>query len=319
MLLSIETSCDETAVALYSGGTLHWEEVFSQIPFHEKYGGVVPELASREHLKALPVLYDNLPHKDSISAVAAAIGPGLKGCLLVGSMFGQGLAKGFSVPFVPVNHIEGHLYSGLIEGPEDYSYPLLGMIVSGGHSEIILAKEFGDYERVCFTRDDAAGEAFDKVGKLLGLGYPGGPAVSKFALGGNSERYEIPIGMASEDDAFSFSGVKTWISQLVNKNLLFSEQDKADLCASFEQCVSDTLCLKLERAIQKYKPESIVLAGGVACNRVLREAVRKLHSCVIIPSPKYCTDNAAMIAVVGAKSLAAGRITDFKVRPRWPL
>lgn len=339
IVLGIETSCDETAVALLRMQAedekveILAEIVSSQIDLHRLYGGVVPELAAREHLRNLPLLYEQAVkeakiEEAQIDCVAVTTGPGLKGCLLMGTNFSKGLVKGLSssrnVELVAVNHIEGHIWAAALENA-DLKPPFLALVVSGGHTEIVLVRDFADYEIIAKTSDDAAGEAFDKSAYLLGFPYPGGADLSKLADTVTSSRFKLPKVMR-EAEGFSFSGLKTAISLLIKKQSevdLADNNIKAELAYSIQDSIVDALLYKLEIAISKYAIRNIVLCGGVAANRCLRAKLSKLEACtVMFPKTEHCMDNAAMIAYVGGRrylsSLKSFQKT-LEVRPRWPI
>ena len=336
LILGIESSCDETATALYhSEKGLIAHNVFSQINLHKKYGGVVPELASRDHIKKLLPLIDSLTSENQLdlcdlNAIAYTSGPGLSGALLVGSVIANGLAYSLGIPSIPVHHMEAHLLAPLLE-KEQSAIPFVALLVSGGHTMLIKVKAIGDYELIGQTLDDAAGEAFDKAAKLLGLEYPGGPAISKLAKSGTKGVFEFPRPLLKKKDNldFSFSGLKTSlfykVQELENKNLLL-EQTKADLAYAYEDAIVDTLIEKSHRAIKFAKVNSIVIAGGVGANKKLREKMKDIFSKkdidVIYPSIEYCTDNAAMIALTGLYNLKGGisnESYEINVNPRWSI
>jgi N6-L-threonylcarbamoyladenine synthase len=322
LILGIETSCDETAAAVVADGFKTMSNIVSsQIARHAEFGGVVPELAAREHLKAIRFVTDTALEKaavkaENISAVAVTAGPGLMPALLVGVNFARGLALSLGVPVIGVNHFTAHIYGAFLDCPPDtFSdpglYPVLALVVSGGHTALVLVRQNGSAEIVGSTLDDAAGEAFDKAAKLLGLGYPGGPAVEKAAAGGKSDRFRFPRPLtgstgraAGPEDRFnfSFSGVKTALlyhcknhggAETMDPGLL------ADTAASFQEAVVDSLFLKTADAAKHFGAASVVVSGGVACNKALRErfasALPKRLRLVTAP-PKYCADNAAMVA-----------------------
>lgn len=310
IIIAIETSCDETAVAVMSDDCeLLSNIVASQIDIHQLYGGVVPEIASRHHLEQIDQLIDqaltaaNLSLKD-ITAVAVTYGPGLVGALLVGVSAAKGLAYGLDVPLIGVNHIEGHIYANWITRRK-WDFPLLCLIVSGGHTALVLMKGHGRYELLGQTRDDAVGEAFDKIARVMGLGYPGGPLLDKLAQKGDPCSISLPRAWLSKDSFdFSFSGLKTAVINYLHRARQKSEEvDKADLAASFQQSVVDVLIEKTMRALSKYNLKTLLVAGGVAGNSALRERLKiccaeqgiDLH----IPELGHCTDNAAMIACAG--------------------
>ena len=326
--LGIETSCDETAIAIYdSEKGIIGESVFSQIKMHAEYGGVVPELASRDHcVKIVTVLKEALGDIDisSIDQIAYTSGPGLLGALLIGENFAQGLSAALNKPLLPINHLEGHLMSPVMEFPEIQT-PYISLLVSGGHSMIVDVKERGEYEILGQSQDDAVGEAFDKVGKLLELPYPGGPHIEKLALQGNSKAYDFPRPMIHSNNLdLSFSGLKTSVLYTVRDIEDLTDQVKADIAASFQQAVIDVLTKKIKKAVEVSGRSDVIIAGGVAANKALRAAIKDLETSlgirVFYPSLKYCGDNAAMIAFVG--SLRSSDKIEHKasyVRARWPL
>jgi N6-L-threonylcarbamoyladenine synthase len=312
VVLAIETSCDETAVAILRGSQLLASEVASQIAVHAAYGGVVPEVASRNHLHALkPVIKRALAAAGislaEIDAFAATCGPGLATSLMIGTSAAKGLAVGFRKPYLAINHMEGHLLSPFF-GTAEGVRPALGLIVSGGHTLLVEIEGFGKYRLLGQTQDDAAGEAFDKVGKLLGLPYPGGPHMDRLAREGDPTRFDFPRSMlGSGDFHFSFSGLKTAVRYLLPK---LTELPLPDLCASFQEAVVDVLVAKTLLAAKRTGQRVVALSGGVSCNSRLREkmgaacaaAGRKL----LVASPALCTDNAAMIGYVAALKFAHG-------------
>lgn len=326
--LGIETSCDETAIAIYdSKNGIIGESVFSQIKMHAEYGGVVPELASRDHcVKIVTVLKEALGDIDinTIDQIAYTSGPGLLGALLIGESFAQGLSTALKIPLLPINHLEGHLMSPVMEFPEIQT-PYISLLVSGGHSMIVDVKERGNYEILGQSQDDAVGEAFDKVGKLLDLPYPGGPHIEKLALNGNPHAYDFPRPMMQSDNLdLSFSGLKTSVLYTVRDIENITEEIKADIAASFQQAVIDVLTRKIKKAVEVSGRPDVIIAGGVAANKPLRSAIKDLENLlgirVFYPSLKYCGDNAAMIAFVG--SLRSSDKIETKasyVRARWPL
>jgi|TARA_B000000475_G_scaffold270716_1_gene266934 N6-L-threonylcarbamoyladenine synthase len=326
--LGIETSCDETAIAVFdSEQGIIGESVYSQIKMHAEYGGVVPELASRDHcVKIITVLEEALGDIDlhSIDQVAYTSGPGLLGALLIGESFAQGLSTALNVPLIPINHLEGHLMSPIMEFPE-ITVPYISLLVSGGHSMIVDVEDRGDYKILGQSQDDAVGEAFDKVGKLLGLPYPGGPHIEKMALEGNPKAYEFPRPMMHSDNLdLSFSGLKTAVLYTVRDIEDLNDQVKADVAASFQQAVIDVLTKKIKKAIELTGRDEVIIAGGVAANKALRSAVKELENSmgikVYYPDLKYCGDNAAMIAFVGSLRSSDGvNNKASSVRARWPL
>ena len=326
--LGIETSCDETAIAVFdSEQGIIGESVYSQIKMHAEYGGVVPELASRDHcVKIITVLEEALGDIDlhSIDQVAYTSGPGLLGALLIGESFAQGLSTALNVPLIPINHLEGHLMSPIMEFPE-ITVPYISLLVSGGHSMIVDVEDRGDYKILGQSQDDAVGEAFDKVGKLLGLPYPGGPHIEKMALEGNPKAYEFPRPMMHSDNLdLSFSGLKTAVLYTVRDIEDLNDQVKADVAASFQQAVIDVLAKKIKKAIELTGRDEVIIAGGVAANKALRSAIKELENSmgikVYYPDLKYCGDNAAMIAFVGSLRSSDGvNNKASSVRARWPL
>ena len=338
MLLSIETSCDESAVALHDEqGVLLCDLVSSQVALHIPYGGVVPELAARAHLSNLQLLVDEIEQRHSgfasqLKAVAVTQGPGLKGCLLVGLSFAKAFAFRLGIPVIPVNHLEGHLLAGdLLPESQRPKFPYLALLVSGGHSQIVLVRKFRDYEVLAETLDDAVGEAFDKCATLLGLPYPGGPALSRVAEQGDAKRYDFPIGVPHDQAGFSFSGLKTAVSREVRKHQgHISEDERANLAASVEKALVDSLVPKTKMFAKRYAVRHVLLTGGVAANRRLRAELKDSLGpegieTVILPQ-NWCGDNAAMIGCVGLyvlkdpqASLADERWFSADARPRFPL
>jgi N6-L-threonylcarbamoyladenine synthase len=328
LVLGIETSCDETAAAIVSGGREIISSVISsQIDIHKRFGGVVPELASREHLdKIVPVVSEAFARARvgirDIEGIAVTVGPGLVGSLLVGVSYAKAMAFALGLPLVGVNHIEGHIYSVAFENPP-VEYPALALIVSGGHTNLILISEPGSYRVMARTRDDAAGEAFDKVAKMLGLGYPGGPIIEKLAREGDRKavKFALPR-MADGSTDFSFSGLKTAVTKYVRNSGLQPVTDGQkpsqaikDLAASFQDVVVRSLVSTTEKIAANCYPQNIIVAGGVACNGALRAASQKAASRlgvpVYFPSPHLSTDNAAMIAAAGTVKLLAGERAGF--------
>ena len=350
-VLAVETSCDETAVAIlrgrddHSGHELLASEVASQVAAHEKFGGIVPEIASRNHLIYAPRLLDRATSAakidlSEVDAFAATSGPGLASSLMIGASIAKGLAIGFGKPYLAINHLEGHLLSPFFRGADggEPIKPNLSLIVSGGHTMSVLVGDLADYQLIGRTVDDAAGEAFDKVAKMLGLGYPGGPEIEKRTRGGDPNRFDLPRSMPDSEN-FSFSGLKTAVRYLLPKigvipsrrdgegprtrsfdplgppyerSLAFAQNDKllSDLCASFQQAIIDVLVAKTIAAAEKYHVDLVTVSGGVSCNQELR---RQLHEACSrkgfefkSAEPWLCTDNAAMIAFVALLRLAAG-------------
>lgn len=335
-VLGIETSCDETGVAVYdSTAGLLGHEVYSQIPLHADFGGVVPELASRDHVRKLaPMVVRLLQDLDlqgnQIDGVAYTAGPGLAGALLVGAAFGRSLAWGWGVPSVGVHHMEGHLLAPMLEA-EQPRFPFVALLVSGGHTQLVEVGGIGDYRLLGESLDDAAGEAFDKTAKLLGLGYPGGPALAALAVSGNPERFRFPRPMTDRPGLdFSFSGLKTFALTTLKKNceVLSADQHErlsADIARAFEDAVVDTLAIKCRRAVEQTGSKALVMAGGVSANRTLRARVDSLMADLggraYYPRAELCTDNGAMIAYAGWQRLRAGAHEGlgFPIRPRWPM
>jgi N6-L-threonylcarbamoyladenine synthase len=335
LILGIESSCDETGLALYhetEGLIAH--ALHSQIALHATYGGVVPELASRDHIHRLIPLTKQVMSQakvtlNDLTGVAYTAGPGLVGALLTGAGFARSLAFARGIPAIGVHHMEGHLLSPLLEAPE-LSFPFMALLVSGGHTQIIRVDAIGEYQLLGDTLDDAIGEAFDKTAKLMGLGYPGGPIVSKLALQGDAQRYKLPRPMTDRAGLdFSFSGLKTAVlttwQQAQTERAQDLEQAKADICASFELAVCDVLIIKLKRALQQEKLNTLVVAGGVSANQRIRSSLSQLMSSraghAFFPRPEFCTDNGAMIAFAGFQRIKAGEYNslDFSARARWPL
>jgi N6-L-threonylcarbamoyladenine synthase len=326
--LGIETSCDETAIAIYdSKKGIIGESIYSQIDIHAKYGGVVPELASRDHcVKIVDVLKDALGDLSikKIDQIAYTSGPGLLGALLIGESFAQGLSTALDVPLIPINHLEGHLMSPMMEFPE-IKMPFICLLVSGGHSMIVDVKDKGQYEIIGQSQDDAVGEAFDKVAKLLDLPYPGGPYIERLALEGRSDAFDFPRPMINSDDLnMSLSGLKTSVLYTVQKKSNMTQEIKSDIAASFQQAISDVLVAKIKKSIETTGRKEVIIAGGVAANKFLRSEFKKLEEShnikVYFPDLKYCGDNAAMIAFVGSMmkpSIENERSSS--ARARWPL
>ena len=326
--LGIETSCDETAIAIYdSKDGIIGESIHSQMEMHAQYGGVVPELASRDHcLKIVDVLEEALGNLSigSIDQIAYTSGPGLLGALLIGESFAQGLSTALNIPLIPINHLEGHLMSPMMEFPQ-IKMPFICLLVSGGHSMIVDVKGKGQYEIIGQSQDDAVGEAFDKVAKLLDLPYPGGPHIEKLALKGKSDAFEFPRPMVNSNNLnMSFSGLKTAVLYTVKKISNITEEIKADIAASFQQAIVDVLIMKIKKSIDRTERKEVIIAGGVAANKFLRSEFKKIEEShnikVYYPDLKYCGDNAAMIAFVGSMikpSIDSGNSS--KARARWPL
>ncbi len=339
IILGFESSCDETGVALVSTSDgLLSHSLHSQVAMHRDYGGVVPELASRDHIKRVIPLTTEALQKAGLSlkdvdAVAYTAGPGLAGALLVGASVAQSLAWARDLPAIPIHHLEGHLLSPLLADPAP-QFPFVALLVSGGHTQLMRVDGVGQYELLGETLDDAAGEAFDKTAKLMGLGYPGGPALSKLAERGDAAAFDLPRPMLhSKDFDFSFSGLKTAVltrlRQLEKQQGALTDRQRADLAASTEAAIVDVLAGKSIKAMRETGLKSLVVAGGVGANRhlraQLREAMQKRNARVYFPPLELCTDNGAMIAFAAAMRVNAGLVdlTDrrhaFTVKPRWDL
>jgi N6-L-threonylcarbamoyladenine synthase len=344
LILGLETSCDETGVALYDAGVLAQgappaqgllaHVLHSQSDLHAAYGGVVPELASRDHVRrVVPLVRETLARagrrRDALAAVAYTAGPGLAGALLVGAAFGHALALARGIPAIGIHHLEGHLLSPLLAQPTP-EFPFVALLVSGGHTQLMRVDGVGRYVLLGETQDDAAGEAFDKTATLLGLGYPGGPALARLAEGGRADRYRLPRPMLNSGDlGFSFSGLKTAVALLVRDSgqVALEDATRADIARAFEDAVVDVLVAKCARAIDTSGLSRLVIAGGVGANRALRSALHaegaRRGFDVFYPAPELCTDNGAMIAFAAALRLHHGLAPRpshaFSVRPRWEL
>ena len=334
-VLGIETSCDETGVAIYSGTAgLLAHKLYSQVALHRKFGGVVPELASRDHIrKLIPLIRACLDEAGidaaDLSGIAYTRGPGLVGALLVGASAAAGLAYAWRVPMIGVHHMEGHLLAPLMEEPAP-DFPFVALLVSGGHTQLVEVDGVGRYRLLGETLDDAAGEAFDKTAKLLGLPYPGGPELARLAEHGQPGRFSFPRPMTKKPGLdFSFSGLKTAVLMAVNaeraQNDDLTPDVRADIARDFQDAVVETLSVKCRRALQQTGSSRLVVAGGVSANTHLRATLDKmaaeLGAKVFYPRPAFCTDNGAMIAFAGYLRLAAGEAdaTLLRPRPRWPL
>lgn len=335
LILGIETSCDETAVALYhSQSGLIDHTVYSQIALHADYGGVVPELASRDHIKKLFPLVDELLIRNQLSkhqleGIAYTEGPGLIGALMVGTCWGRSLAYALNIPAIGVHHMEGHLLAPMLENNPP-TFPFLALLVSGGHTQLVEVKALGDYQLLGESVDDAAGEAFDKVAKMLDLDYPGGPAIAQLALKGKPGRFNFPRPMTDKPGFnFSFSGLKTATLHAVNQHKntsgLPDESTCADIAYAFEEAAIDTLTIKCVRALKHTGLKQLVIAGGVSANTHLRseltQRLANIQAKVFYARPEFCTDNAAMIAYAGCQRLLNGQTSglSIKSRARWPL
>lgn len=329
-VLGIETSCDETGIAIFDTEKgLMSHIVYSQIPLHADYGGVVPELASRDHIrKTLPLIKQALAEAgcsaETIDGVAYTAGPGLAGALLVGAAIGRSLAFAWGKPALAVHHMEGHLLAPMLEANAP-QFPFLALLVSGGHTQLVRVDGIGRYQLLGESIDDAAGEAFDKTAKLMGLDYPGGPLLAKLATQGNPAKYPFPRPMTDRPGLdFSFSGLKTAAANVIAAEGK-TPQVQADIAASFQQAVVDTLVLKCRRALKETKLKRLVVAGGVSANQSLRlqlaELMHSLKGEVFYPGKEFCTDNGAMIAYAGWQRLRAGQAQDLSigVTPRWPM
>ena len=330
LILGIETSCDETGIALFdSEKGLLADALYSQIAIHAEYGGVVPELASRDHIrKTLPLVKQVFAEAglcaEDLDGVAYTAGPGLAGALLVGAGIARSLAYGWDIPAVAVHHMEGHLLAPMLEeNPPEF--PFVALLVSGGHTMLVNVEGIGRYQMLGESLDDAAGEAFDKTAKMLGLTYPGGPALAKLAEKGEVGRYKFPRPMCDRPGLdFSFSGLKTFTLNTLNKSDK-TEQTKADIACAFEVAVAETLMIKCRRALQQTNSSRLVIAGGVSANTRLRqrleEMVKKENAKLYYPRLEFCTDNGAMIAFAGCQRLVAGQheSLEFNAKPRWDL
>ena len=333
-VLGIETSCDETGIAVYdSDRGLLADCLYSQVGIHASYGGVIPELASRDHIrKTLPLIKEAI--KDAsikaseLDGVAYTAGPGLVGALLVGAAIGRSLAMGWGVSAIGVHHMEGHLLAPMLE-PNPPAFPFVALLVSGGHTQLVRADGIGRYELLGESLDDAAGEAFDKVGKMLGLPYPGGPHVEKLAKYGKTGRYEFPRPMTNRPGLdFSFSGLKTFVRNTIieqSKGGELDEQTRADIARAFQEAVVATIAIKCRRALEQTGLRSLIIAGGVSANTLLREeletSLEKITGQLFYAQLKFCTDNGAMIAYAGCQRLQAGQHEGLAINvfPRWSI
>ena len=327
LVLGLETSCDETGVALYdTAAGLLAASLYSQVELHAKYGGVVPELASRDHIQKIVPLLAELFDKagctrHDLDGVAYTAGPGLIGALMVGAGVARSFAYGLGVPALGVHHMEAHLLAPLI-GDDKPDLPFVALLVSGGHSQLMRVDGIGRYRLLGESLDDAAGEAFDKAAKMLGLGYPGGPAIAAAAEAGDAERFRFPRPMTDRPGLdMSFSGLKTFTLNTVREQQPLTTQDVADIARAFEEAAVDTLAIKCRRALNETGLSTLVMAGGVAANRRLRRRLAEDLPNVVYPPLALCTDNGAMVAHAGALRLAAGETTPLQIatRARWPM
>lgn len=333
-VLGIETSCDETGVAIYdSEAGLLGDALYSQIAVHAEYGGVVPELASRDHVrKLLPLVKEVLQQANmtgsELDAVAYTAGPGLIGALMVGASTGRAMALAWDIPAIGVHHMEGHLLAPMLE-EHPPAFPFVALLVSGGHTQLVQVDGIGEYTLLGESLDDAAGEAFDKAAKMIGLHYPGGPEVARLAEQGDHSRFRFPRPMTDRPGLdFSFSGLKTFTLNTSNDLKVddeLSDKDRCDIAAAFEDAVVDTLAIKCRRALQQTGFKQLIIAGGVSANQRLRdrleEMVKKERASLFYARPRFCTDNGAMIAYAGCQRLMAGQSSDLSIQcqPRWPM
>jgi len=329
-ILGIETSCDETGVAIYhkSQGLVH-HTLYSQIAMHNEYGGIVPELASRDHIrKLIPLIHECLENsslsKKDIHGIAYTAGPGLMGALLVGAATAKSLAWTWGIPALAVHHMEGHLLAPMLEENKP-DFPFVALLISGGHTLLVEVQAIGKYTLLGESLDDAAGEAFDKSAKLLGLDYPGGPLLSKLAESGTEGRFKFPRPMTDRPGLdFSFSGLKTFTRNTFEATDK-TDQDKADIAYAFQQATAETLSIKCKRALKQTGIKRLVVAGGVSANTKIRAALtsmaEKERAELYFPRPEFCTDNGAMIAYAGCQRLLAGQTENLEInaRPRWPI
>lgn len=323
-ILGIESSCDETSVSIVKNGQEEIATVIlSQIDIHTNFGGVVPEIASRNHVKNITMVIEdcllkaNMKMKD-IDAIAVTYGPGLIGSLLVGLEAAKTLSFVYNKPLIPVHHISGHIYANNLMQP--LTFPLIALVISGGHTELVLMKDHLEFEKLGATLDDAVGECYDKVARVMNIPYPGGPLVDKLAYEGNST-YHLPIPLDNDSFNFSFSGLKSAVINLVhNEEQRGNEIRKADLATSFQTVVVETLTKKTMQALRKYQVKNLIVAGGVAANRGIREKLTQLCKeediTLSFPDMKYCTDNAAMIAAVGYYLFQKGRTSNLKLNSK---
>lgn len=324
LILALESSCDETAASIVKNGKeICGEVIASQIDIHNEYGGVVPEIASREHLRSVNIVIDRVLSQSGLgfadlTHIAVTSGPGLVGALLVGVSAAKALSYSLRIPLVAVNHIEGHIYANFLSS-DKIEFPIVCLIVSGGHTNLVLIKDHGVYELLGGTRDDAAGEAFDKTARAMGMGYPGGPLIEKAALEGNHEAYVLPRSMMEKGNLdFSFSGIKTAALNIINKSRMKGEAySRNDLAASLQHTVTDVLAEKAHRALKKTGASGIMLAGGVSANGMLREKIKAVamaeNKAWFYPEMRFCTDNASMIGAAAHRKALRGDYADYKL------
>lgn len=329
-VLGIETSCDDTAVAIYcENNGLITHKIHRQIELHNQYGGIVPELASRDHVRlAIKLIQETVGasglNPKELDGIAYTAGPGLLGSLMIGAALGASLGYAWQIPTIAVNHMEGHLLAPMLEDNPP-KFPFIALLVSGGHTQLVSVKSLGHYELLGESLDDAAGEAFDKTAKLLGLPYPGGPAIAQLAEKGNPNRFHFPRPMTDRPGLdFSFSGLKTFARNTIANNDS-DDQTKADIARAFEDAIVDTLCIKIRRAVKQTQLKTVVIAGGVGANKKLRAQLTlqgiKEGFEVSYPRFEFCTDNAAMIAYAGLQRLKKGEVSGLSIdcKARWPV
>ncbi|WP_374696331.1 tRNA (adenosine(37)-N6)-threonylcarbamoyltransferase complex transferase subunit TsaD [Spiroplasma endosymbiont of Polydrusus formosus] len=316
VIIAIETSCDETSVAIFKNGKILANIISSQIKEHTKYGGVVPELASRLHLKNFSYVLSEALEKANIKIIelqyiAYTAKPGLIGALHIGKIIAETLANYLNIPILPLNHLYGHIYASAIDN--DFLFPLLAALVSGGHTQLILMKKHLDFEILGSTLDDAIGECYDKVARMLDLGYPGGPIIDKLASAGELGQYHFPLPLNDNSYNFSFSGLKSAVANLIVKEQLNTKIKLSNFCATFQKTCVDIIMRKTKLAIKNFQPQKVTLVGGVSANSALRTAILNLATTnlkVIIPELEYCTDNAAMIARLAAQEILENNIKE---------